>query len=62
MNRCGVEPGEPAGQSIASVGVGLRVNAGTRFSMRTDYARVIDAGGSENKGHTRLHFSLSLVF
>ena len=62
VTRNSVQPGEPAGQSIASVGVGLRVNAGTRFSMRTDYARVIDAGGSENKGHTRLHFSLSLVF
>ena len=55
-------PGESHQQSLASVGLGLRVNAGPRFSLRTDYARVIDAGGVETKGHTRVHFSLSLVF
>ena len=62
VSRNSVQPGEAHGQSLASVGVGLRANAGTRFTVRTDYARVIDAGGSQNKGHTRLHFSLSLIF
>lgn len=60
--RNSTQPSESHQQTLASVGVGLRANAGTRFSLRTDYARVIDAGGSQNKGHTRLHFSMSLIF
>ena len=55
-------PSESHQQTLASVGVGLRFTGGKNFTMRSDYARVIDAGGAENKGHTRLHFSLSLIF
>ena len=55
-------PSESHQQTLASVGVGLRFTGGKTFTMRSDYARVIDAGGAENKGHTRLHFSLSLIF
>jgi hemolysin activation/secretion protein len=62
LARNSAQPGESTGQSIGSVGVGMRLNAGTRFVMRTDYARVIDAGGTENKGHSRLNFSLSLIY
>jgi hemolysin activation/secretion protein len=55
-------PSESHQQTLASTGVGLRFTATPHFSMRTDYARVIDAGGSQNKGHTRVHFSLSMIF
>jgi len=60
--RNSAQTGESHQQTLASTGVGMRVTAGTHFTLRTDYARVIDAGGSQNKGHTRLHFSLSLIF
>ena len=62
VSRVSVQPGESEGQSLASVGLGLRANIGTKFVMRSDYARVIDGGGTQNKGHTRVHFSLSLIF
>ena len=62
VSRNNAQPGEAHGQSLASAGMGLRFNVGTHFTLRTDYARVVDAGGSQNKGHTRLHFSLSLIY
>ncbi len=62
LSRNSAQPGESTSQSIGSVGVGMRFTASPRFIMRTDYARVIDAGGTEDKGHTRLNFSLSLIF
>jgi hemolysin activation/secretion protein len=55
-------PSESHQQSLASAGLGVRITAGQHFTLRSDYARVIDAGGIQNKGHTRLHFSLSLIF
>ena len=55
-------PSESHQQTLASAGVGMRITAGPHFTLRSDYARVIDAGGTQNKGHTRLHFSLSLIF
>ncbi len=62
VSRTAAQPGESHQQSLASAGVGMRFTAGTHFTMRTDYAWVIDAGGGQNKNHTRLHFSLSLLF
>jgi hemolysin activation/secretion protein len=62
LSRNSAQPGESTSQSIGSVGVGMRFTASPRFIMRADYARVIDAGGTEDKGHTRLNFSLSLIF
>jgi hemolysin activation/secretion protein len=62
LARNSAQPGESTSQSIGSVGIGMRFTATPRFTMRADYARVIDAGGSEDKGHTRLNFSLSLNF
>jgi hemolysin activation/secretion protein len=55
-------PSESHQQTLASAGIGMRMTAGQNFTLRSDYARVIDAGGTENKGHTRLHFSVSLIF
>lgn len=60
--RNSAQPGESHQQTLASAGVGVRFTAGTRGTLRADYARVIDAAGSQNKGHTRLHFSLSVIF
>ncbi len=62
LRRNSAQPSESTSQSIGSVGVGMRFTAARRFVMRADYARVIDAGGTENKGHTRVDFSLSLNF
>jgi hemolysin activation/secretion protein len=62
VSRVSPQPGEALGQSIASVGAGLRIAGSKYWSSRFDYARVIDAGGSQNKGHTRLHMSLNLSY
>lgn len=59
-NRPG--PGEVHAQSIASTGLGLRFARGNNLSFRVDAARVIDRGGQQSKGDSRVHFSLSYVF
>ncbi|MDB5808716.1 MAG: peptidase [Betaproteobacteria bacterium] len=62
LGRNQAQPGESNQQSIGSVGVGVRVTASQRFVMRADYARVLNAGGAEDKGHNRLNFSLTTNF
>ena len=49
-------------QTISSWGFGIRISQGTNFSMRMDFARVIDAGGAQTKGDGRLHASMAYVF
>lgn len=65
-------PGDPLAQSIASVGVGLRVSRGTRVNLRLDWGWVVDEGGARGfggdpgtfqaRGDGRLHAGLSYVF
>ncbi len=62
VSRNSPQPGESLGQSLAAAGLGLRLTAGKYFSMRSDYAYVLDGGGTRDKGHTRVHASFSLVY
>jgi len=55
-------PGEIESISLGSVGLGLRMARGNNLTVRLDYATVIDAGGTENKDHTKLHGSVVYVF
>ena len=47
---------------IAGTGVGLRAARGNNLTIRADYAYVTEPGGTENKNHEKLHFSLVYVF
>ncbi|MGH8809611.1 MAG: ShlB/FhaC/HecB family hemolysin secretion/activation protein, partial [Noviherbaspirillum sp.] len=55
-------PGEVAKASIASVGLGLRLNVAKTMMLQMDYGRVVDAGLTQAKGDTRLHFRLGLTY
>jgi hemolysin activation/secretion protein len=57
-----IPPGQSPGQSLASTGVGMRLASGKRFTMRVDFARVLDGGGSQDKGHSRVHALLGVTF
>lgn len=48
--------------SIASLGVGLRLNIKSNFNLRFDLARVIDEGGSKQTGDIRGHIAVYLSF
>lgn len=62
VSRVSPLPGESSHQSIGSVGTGVRVALDKRFSLQADAAYVVDGGGSERKGDTRLHVALSLSY
>ncbi len=55
-------PGELQDVSIASAGIGLRVALDHHLSLQFDYGRVLDAGGMQEKGDHRLHFTLGLSY
>ncbi|HXV07517.1 MAG TPA: ShlB/FhaC/HecB family hemolysin secretion/activation protein [Burkholderiales bacterium] len=65
-------PGDVVAQSIASVGVGLRITHGTRLSLRADWGWVVDEGGVPGlgtdpgtykaTGEGRLHASVAYLF
>lgn len=54
--------GETNSESIASVGVGLRMKVAERLSIRADVGSVLDAGASGEKGDVRGHVALGLTF
>ncbi|MDD2742720.1 MAG: ShlB/FhaC/HecB family hemolysin secretion/activation protein [Rhodocyclaceae bacterium] len=51
-------PGEQAHENIASAGLGLRFSYARNLSIRLDYGVVTEAGGTRDKGDSRLHGSL----
>ena len=62
VTRNSAQPGESSGQSPASAGFGMRLNAGKSFTARVDYAHVLHGAGAETTGHTRVHMSISFVY
>jgi len=69
LKRNKAQPGEATRQSVSSAGFGVRLAAGKGFSMRLDFAQVLDGGGQgldggggQGKNDQRVHASLSLVF
>lgn len=62
VTRNNVLFGESPGQSVASAGIGLRLNRGPNLILRLDVAQVLDGGGSKERGATRGHFSFAYLF
>lgn len=62
VSRNQVLPGEATDESIASAGVGVRLNIGKNWVLQADAAQVIDAGGTESRGDARAHFSIVWVY
>jgi hemolysin activation/secretion protein len=54
--------GEAHGQSIGSVGLGLRFSRGNNLSFRIDAARVVNLGGLQSRNDSRVHVSFSYIF
>lgn len=54
--------GEASHASIASLGAGLRVGVGERFSLQADLARVVNAGGQQDNGDMRGHVGMVLTY
>ncbi|WP_151636942.1 ShlB/FhaC/HecB family hemolysin secretion/activation protein [Noviherbaspirillum aerium] len=55
-------PGEQAGASIASVGLGMRLAAGKTMTMQLDYGRVVNAGVTQARGDSRVHVRIGLTY
>jgi hemolysin activation/secretion protein len=55
-------PAEITKDNISSTGIGIRFSRGTNFALRADWAVVVNAGGTQQTGNSRVHFSLSYVF
>jgi hemolysin activation/secretion protein len=53
---------ELTAEFISSAGAGIRYSWGKAASARVDYAYVLNGGGSQGKGDSRVHFSLALVY
>ncbi len=62
LHRNKTLPGETNNASLASLGAGVRVGVGERFSMQADLARVLDAGGKQDAGDYRGHVSMMLTY
>lgn len=56
------QPGEIPGTWISSAGFGVRAALSNYFSLRADFAQVLNSGGSQGKSDGRGHFSFSFVF
>lgn len=55
-------PGELAGTTIASAGLGMRVFLNRYASVQVDYAHVVNAGATGRHDANRLHFRLGLSY
>jgi len=62
LSRRSPQPLDTHGETIASAGLGLRVGVASNYSMRFDLARVMQAGGTQNRGDWKLHALFSAVF
>lgn len=62
VSRRHAQAGDPLGETIAAAGIGLRVAQGTRYAMRLDMARVMQAGGAQQRGDWKLHALFSAQF
>ena len=68
LNRNLLQPGEQTGLSVASVGLGLRLNIREKFNLHLDYAQVLHDGGKDagipdgRRNSNTLHASAIVVF
>lgn len=54
--------GEADGATIASAGVGVRLQLGAGANLQMDYGHVLNAGGGGRADRNRLHFRLGLSY
>jgi hemolysin activation/secretion protein len=54
--------GEAPGASGGSVGTGVRFLIGKQFSLRADYAYVLNGAGLQERGDSRLHAAATYIF
>ena len=57
-----IQPGEASGQSGASVGVGLRLAYAKLWSLRLDFAQVVDPAGNQGRNDQMLHAGMVVLF
>lgn len=62
LRRNKLLPGEQEDASIGSTGIGLRIDLDNKFSIKADWGMVLDEGGSQQEGDSKLHASLSYLF
>lgn len=62
VRRNAILPGESGGQSISSVGVGLRTTHGDNLSVRADLAQVLDGSDVRRSGSNILHIGMAYLF
>lgn len=62
VRRNAILPGESAGQSISSVGIGLRMSHGGNLSVRADLAQVLDGTDTRRSGSNILHIGMAYLF
>jgi hemolysin activation/secretion protein len=56
-------PNDPVkSESIASAGFGVRLASTDHYSLRVDMARVLQAGGNQQRGDRKVHALLSALF
>lgn len=55
-------PGEERRTSISSAGLGLRFAVDRSATLQVDYGRVLDGGGTRERGDSRIHVALSLSY
>jgi hemolysin activation/secretion protein len=57
-----VQPARGPDNKLRSAGVGARVSEGKSLSLRLDWARVLEAAGTRQKGEHRVHFAVAYSF
>ena len=68
LTRNLLQPGDQTGLSVASVGLGLRLNIREKFNLQLDYAQVLHVGGRDagipdgRRNSNTLHASAIAVF
>ena len=68
LTRNLLQPGDQTGLSVASVGLGLRLNIREKFNLQLDYAQVLHDGGKDagipdgRRNSNTLHASAIVVF
>lgn len=62
VRRNRVLDGETTSASIASIGLGWRMNIDKYMALQMDAARVLDAGPTEGKGDSRMHVKLAVTY
>ena len=62
VRRNDPQPGDIVKESISSAGMGVRVAAHNNYSLRLDMARVLQPGGTQQRGDWKLHALLSALF